>query len=67
MIDLHFVPTPNGQKVSILLEEAGLPHRLVGYDMLANHSATATAGMTVSVGATSGLRSLRCSCSSSCL
>ena len=35
MIDLHFVPTPNGHKVSILLEELGLAYRLLPYDMLA--------------------------------
>ena len=35
MIDVHFVPTPNGHKVSIMLEETGLPHRLIPYDMLA--------------------------------
>ena len=29
MIDLHFWPTPNGRKVTILLEELGLPYRLV--------------------------------------
>lgn len=29
MIDLHYWPTPNGWKVSILLEETGLPYRLV--------------------------------------
>ena len=29
MIDLHFWPTPNGKKVSILLEECGLPYRLI--------------------------------------
>ncbi len=34
MIDVHFVPTPNGHKVSIMLEETGLEHRLIGYDML---------------------------------
>jgi len=34
MIDVHFVPTPNGHKVSIMLEEVGLPYRLVPYDML---------------------------------
>ena len=28
MIDLYFWPTPNGQKVSIMLEEAGLPYRV---------------------------------------
>ncbi|MBB4632749.1 hypothetical protein GGQ98_002376 [Sphingosinicella soli] len=34
MIDVHFTPTPNGHKVSIMLEEIDLPHRLIGYDML---------------------------------
>jgi GST-like protein len=29
MIDLHYWPTPNGKKVTILLEECGLPHRIV--------------------------------------
>lgn len=40
MIDLHYVPTPNGQKVSILLEEAGIDHRLIAYDMLAGDHLT---------------------------
>lgn len=35
MIDVHFVPTPNGHKVTIMLEEIGLPYRLIPYDMLA--------------------------------
>jgi len=29
MIDLHYWPTPNGKKVTILLEEAELPYRVV--------------------------------------
>ena len=29
MIDLHYWPTPNGKKVSILLEELGVPYRVV--------------------------------------
>jgi GST-like protein len=29
MIDLHFWPTPNGRKVTILLEECGLPYKIV--------------------------------------
>jgi len=29
MIDLHYWPTPNGKKVTILLEEAGIPYNIV--------------------------------------
>ena len=29
MIDLYFWPTPNGKKVTILLEECGMPYRIV--------------------------------------
>ena len=29
MIDLHYFPTPNGRKVTILLEEANIPYRIV--------------------------------------
>jgi GST-like protein len=29
MLDLHYWPTPNGKKVTIFLEECGLPYRLV--------------------------------------
>ncbi|MFL5297267.1 MAG: glutathione S-transferase N-terminal domain-containing protein [Phenylobacterium sp.] len=29
MIDLHYWPTPNGKKVTILLEELGVPYRVV--------------------------------------
>ena len=28
MIDLHYWTTPNGHKVTMLLEEAGLPYRV---------------------------------------
>lgn len=41
MIDVHFVPTPNGHKVTIMLEEVGLTYRLIPYDMLAGHHLTA--------------------------
>jgi GST-like protein len=33
MIDLYFWPTPNGKKVSILLEEVGLPYRMIPLDI----------------------------------
>ena len=29
MIDLHYWPTPNGKKVTILLEECEMPYRIV--------------------------------------
>jgi GST-like protein len=32
MIDLHYWPTPNGHKITLLLEEAGLPYRLLPVD-----------------------------------
>jgi GSH-dependent disulfide-bond oxidoreductase len=35
MIDLHFAPTPNGWKISIMLEECGLPYRVVPVNIAA--------------------------------
>jgi GSH-dependent disulfide-bond oxidoreductase len=35
MIDLYYAPTPNTWKVSILLEECGLPYRIVPVDIMA--------------------------------
>ena len=35
MIDLYYCPTPNCQKVSIALEELGLPYRVHGIDIVA--------------------------------
>lgn len=40
MIDVFFTPTPNGHKVSIMLEEVGLEHRLIPMDMLAGDHLT---------------------------
>ena len=33
MIELHYCATPNGMKVALMLEETGLPHRIVPYDI----------------------------------
>ena len=44
MIDLHFVATPNGQKISIALEELGLPYNLIQYDIFEGHQHTAAYG-----------------------
>ena len=29
MIDLHYRPTPNGQKIAICLEETSIPYKIV--------------------------------------
>lgn len=41
MIDLHFTPTPNAQKVSIALEELELPYTLISYDIFEGEQHTA--------------------------
>ena len=35
MIDLYYAPTPNTWKASIMLEECGLPYRVVPIDIMA--------------------------------
>ncbi|MDA9443680.1 glutathione S-transferase [Bradyrhizobium sp. CCBAU 51745] len=40
MIDLHYAPTPNGWKISILLEELGLPYTVVPIDIRAGEQFT---------------------------
>ncbi len=35
MIDLHMVATPNGHKVSIMLEEVALPYKVIPYNIFA--------------------------------
>jgi GST-like protein len=44
VIDLHFTPTPNGQKISIALEELGLPYRTIDYDIFEGDHLTAEFG-----------------------
>lgn len=34
MIDLYYAPTPNGQKISIMLEETGLPYKTILVNIL---------------------------------
>jgi GSH-dependent disulfide-bond oxidoreductase len=34
-VDLYYWPTPNGKKITIFLEEAGLPYNLVPVDITA--------------------------------
>ena len=35
MIDLHYWPTPNGWKIFILLEDCGLPYRMLPMNIVA--------------------------------
>jgi GST-like protein len=41
MIDLYYWPTPNGWKISIMLEECGLPYRVIPVDIGAGEQFTA--------------------------
>lgn len=40
MIDLHYVPTMNGHKIAIMLEETGLPYNITTYNVLAGDHLT---------------------------
>lgn len=44
MIDFHFVATPNGHKVSIMLAETGLEHRVIPYNLLKGEHLSAAVG-----------------------
>ena len=35
MIDLYYAPTPNTWKASIMLEECGLPYKVIPLDIMA--------------------------------
>src|SRR5437868_12204510 len=41
MIDRHYAPTPNGWKISIMLEELGLPYKVVHVNMRAGEQINA--------------------------
>jgi GSH-dependent disulfide-bond oxidoreductase len=41
MIDLHFVPTINGHKIALMLEEAGLEYKVIPYNIAAGEHLTA--------------------------
>ena len=40
MIDLHYAPTPNGWKISIMLEELGLPYPVIPVNIRAGDQFT---------------------------
>ena len=44
MIDLHYSATPNGQKIAIMLEEAGLSYHVISYDIFDGDQLTAEFG-----------------------
>jgi GSH-dependent disulfide-bond oxidoreductase len=44
MIDLHYTATPNGQKITLMLEEAELAYRVISYDIFEGDQLTAALG-----------------------
>jgi GSH-dependent disulfide-bond oxidoreductase len=44
MIDLHYCATPNGQKITIMLEEMGADYRVTAYDIFHGDQLTAEFG-----------------------
>jgi GST-like protein len=44
VIDLHYSATPNGQKVALMLEEVGLPYRVIAYDVFEGEQLTPAFG-----------------------
>lgn len=44
MIDLHYSATPNGQKIAIMLEETGVPYRVLSYDIFEGDQLTPAFG-----------------------
>ena len=48
MIDVHYWPTPNGWKVTILLEECGLPYNIVPVDICLLYTSTSPRDLSTS-------------------
>ncbi len=44
MIDLHYTATPNGQKITLMLEEVELPYRVISYDIFEGDQLTPAFG-----------------------
>ena len=57
MIDVHYWPTPNGKKVTILLEEADIPYQL---EVLQGGSTDARSMQISNGGAAAGCISIPC-------
>jgi GST-like protein len=44
MIDLHYTATPNGQKITLMLEEVEIPYRVISYDIFEGDQLTPAFG-----------------------